>query len=180
MGDVLLIGELAETFIRLGVWIAQLVIGIGIAMLSIFWAMRIMNRLTKGIDEEAELKKGNKAVAAMMAGVIIAVVLVTSSGIVGLTQALTDVRSGSDAAEYVRAVGFGLIQLLAGLALASFTIFLAYRLWDRITTSIDETAELARDNVAVGIVMGAVMIAVALAMRQGLSGLGAAISGIGS
>ena len=178
--ETLIVSELAETLIRLGIWIAQLVIGIGIAMFSIFWAMRILNRLTKGIDEEAEIKKGNMAVAAMAVGVIIAVVLVTSSGIVGLTQSLTDVKSGAAAGEYIRAVGFGLVQLVAGLLFASGTVFLAFRVWDKITKDIDETAELKRGNVAVGVVLGAVMIGVALVVRQGLSGLAAAISGIGS
>ena len=60
----------------------------------------------------------------MMVGVIIAVALVTSSGVVGLTQAVTDVQSGSSARHYVRAVIFGLVQLIAGLVFASLSIFL--------------------------------------------------------
>jgi uncharacterized membrane protein YjfL (UPF0719 family) len=180
MTDILLLSELWETVIKVGVWAAQLIIGIGIAMMSIYTAMRMLNRLTRDIDEEGELVKGNMAVAAMMAGVVIAVALVTSSGVVGLTQAMTDVQGGAGAGEYVRAVIFGLIQLVAGLAFASVSIFLAYRIWDRITSKIDETAELKRGNVAVGVVMGAVMIAVAIVIRQGISGLATAISGIGS
>ncbi len=180
MGGVLLISEVAETIIKVGVWAAQLVIGIGIAMMSIYTAMRLVNRLTKDIDEEAELAKGNIAVAAMMVGVVIAVALVTSSGVVGLTQAMTDIQAGAEAGEYIRAVIAGLVQLAAGLVFASVSIFLAFKIWDRITKNINETAELKKGNIAVGIVMGAVMIAVAIVIRQGVSGLATAIGGIGS
>ena len=180
MTEILLVSELAATIIKVGVWVAQLVIGIGVAMLSIYTAIKMLNRLTKDIDEEAELAKGNLAVAAMMVGVVIAVALVTSSGVVGLTQAMTDVQSGATAGDYIRAVVFGLVQLVAGLVFASISIFLAYRIWDRITTKINETEELKKGNVAVGVVLGAVMIAVAIVIRTGISGLATAISGIGS
>ncbi|MEK7874199.1 MAG: DUF350 domain-containing protein, partial [Chloroflexota bacterium] len=130
------------------------------------------------IDEEEELKKGNAAVGIMMLGVIIATALVVSSGVVGLTQAVTGV-TGVNLMDYIVAIIFGLIQLAAGVGFAVISIFLAFNIWDRITTRIDEKAELLRGNVAVGIVMAGIFIAVALVVREGVSGLASAIGAVG-
>ena len=167
-----------ELFAKLFIWLIQLVIGLVIAMGSIYMAIRMLNTLTHGIDEEEELKKGNAAVGIMMLGVIIATALVVSSGVVGLTQAVTSVSS-ANLMDYVVPIIFGLIQLAAGVGFAVVSIFLAFNIWDRMTTRIDEKAELLRGNVAVGIVMAGVFIAVALVVREGVSGLASAIGAVG-
>ena len=177
---ILQVSAVAEASIKLGMWLVQLVVGLIVAMGSIYGAIKLLNGLTKGIDEEAELMKGNQAVAYMMLGVVIAVSLVTSSGVVGLTDAVTNIPEGATMGTYGRAVAFGILQLVAGIAFAVISIFLAFRIWDRITSKIDEVAELRKGNVAVGIVMAGVIIAVAIVIRQGISGLAAAISGIGA
>jgi len=66
----------------------QLILGILLAVGAIYLALNILDKLTKGIEEFEELKKGNVAVALEMAGVIIAVALIIQSGIGGITAAL--------------------------------------------------------------------------------------------
>lgn len=66
----------------------QLIMGIILAVVAIYLALKILDRMTKGIDEFKELQKGNVAVALEMAGVIIAVALIIQSGVVGITSAL--------------------------------------------------------------------------------------------
>lgn len=167
-----------ELIAKLIIWLIQLVVGLVIAMGSIYMAIRMLNTLTHGIDEEEELKKGNAAVGIMMLGVVIATALVVSSGVVGLTQAVTSVSS-ANLMDYVVPIIFGLIQLAAGVGFAVVSIFLAFNIWDKMTTKIDEKAELLRGNVAVGIVMAGIFIAVALVVREGVSGLAGAIGAVG-
>lgn len=167
-----------EWLVKLIFWIVQLVVGLGLAMFTIWIAMRLLNRLTEGIDEEEELKKGNVAVGTLMLGVVIAVALVTSSGIVGLTDAVTSIGTGATAGQWVRAIVFGVVQLGAGILFAVISINLAFNIWDKLTTKIDEKAELKNGNVAVGIVMAGVVVAVALVVQSGVSGLAGAISNI--
>jgi uncharacterized membrane protein YjfL (UPF0719 family) len=66
----------------------QLILGIILAVAAIYIALNILDRLTKGIDEYAELKKGNVAVALMMAGVIVSTAIIIQSGVIGITSAL--------------------------------------------------------------------------------------------
>jgi uncharacterized membrane protein YjfL (UPF0719 family) len=68
--------------------IAQLLLGIVLAIGGIYLALNILSRLTKGIDEFQELKKGNVAVALEMAGVIIAVAVIIQTGVIGITASI--------------------------------------------------------------------------------------------
>ncbi|MEW5759687.1 MAG: DUF350 domain-containing protein [Candidatus Thermoplasmatota archaeon] len=162
--------DIIAAIVAVVIWIAQLIIGIGLAMGSIYIGIRLLNRLTEGIDEEEELKKGNKAVAALLLGVVIAIALVVSSGVVGLTSAITGGKS-TDLMGYITAVSIGIVQLAAGIIFAVIAIYLAFRVWDKITTKIDETEELKKGNLAIGIVMAGIMIAVAIVIQAGVSGL---------
>jgi len=66
----------------------QLILGVILAVVAIYLALMIFDKLTANVNEFEELKKGNVAVALEMAGVIIAVALIIQSGIVGITAAL--------------------------------------------------------------------------------------------
>jgi uncharacterized membrane protein YjfL (UPF0719 family) len=68
--------------------VIQLILGIILAVVAIYIALKILDKMTKGIDEFKELDKGNVAVALEMAGVIIAVAIIIQSGVMGITSAL--------------------------------------------------------------------------------------------
>ncbi|WP_321508682.1 DUF350 domain-containing protein [uncultured Methanoregula sp.] len=78
----------ADGLVAICVAFIQLILGILLAVGAIYLALSILDKLTKGIEEFEELKKGNVAVALEMAGVIIAVALIIQSGIGGITAAL--------------------------------------------------------------------------------------------
>lgn len=67
--------------------VIQLIVGIVMAVIAIWLAISILDRITKDIDEFEELKKGNVAVAVIMAGVLIAVGFIIQSGVAGLSKA---------------------------------------------------------------------------------------------
>jgi len=77
-----------DGLIAIAVAILQLILGIVLAIVSIYLALKVLDRLTKGVEEFEELKKGNVAVALEMAGVIIAVAVIIQSGVIGITTAL--------------------------------------------------------------------------------------------
>ena len=72
----------------MGLAVFQLILGIVLAVGSIYLALTILDKLTKGVEEFKELKKGNIAVALEMGGVIIAVAWIIQSGVIGITAAL--------------------------------------------------------------------------------------------
>lgn len=153
----------------------QLVISIFLAMASVYVGIRMFDKSTEGIDEMAEIKKGNVAVALLLAVVIFSIANVIEAGVSGLTAALL-----SNASIPVILVGFGIgiVQLLVGLAVAVFSINVAIRVLDKITTEMDEMKELKRGNVAVAILMSGVLIAVSTVIKAGVVGLSHAVDPI--
>jgi uncharacterized membrane protein YjfL (UPF0719 family) len=77
-----------DGLLAIGVSIIQLLLGIVLAVGAIYLALYILDKLTKGVDEFEEIKKGNVAVALEMGGVIIAVAVIIQSGVIGITAAL--------------------------------------------------------------------------------------------
>ena len=58
---------------------AQVLVGIVLAVVSLGLSLWLFTRLTGSIDEWAEIGRGNVAIAAVLAGVIIATALITST-----------------------------------------------------------------------------------------------------
>lgn len=66
--------------------VVSLLVSLALALLVIRMAISVFDRITKGIDEEAELRAGNVAIALLLAGILIAIATVIQSG----TSALGD------------------------------------------------------------------------------------------
>lgn len=56
----------------------ELAIALLIAVFSLFLAIKAFEKLTRGIDEWAELKKGNMAVALVLSSVIISIAVMVT------------------------------------------------------------------------------------------------------
>jgi len=150
----------------------QLVLGLVVAMFSIYMGMRLFDRVTKGINEMKELKKGNVAVGILLGAVIISIANVVQSGVSAVTGSIT---AGMGAGALVVALGIGILNLLIGLAAAVVSIYLAMSILDKITVELDEWKEIAKGNVAVAIMMAAVLFAVSFVVQAGVSGISRAL-----
>jgi uncharacterized membrane protein YjfL (UPF0719 family) len=65
-------------------------IALVIAVLAVGFAVWLFTRLTRDLDEWAELAKGNHAVAVLMAGVILAISLLTATSVDRIVRAITE------------------------------------------------------------------------------------------
>lgn len=157
-----------QMILGIGVGVLQLVVGLILAIASIYIGLSLFGKFTKGINEEEELKKGNAAVGILQAAIILSIANVVQSGVVGLTGAFTVGFS-------INAIIAGIIQLLVGIILAVVAIYMAINVLDRITKNIDEMEELKKGNVAVAILMAGVLIAVSYVVQAGVSGIAKAI-----
>lgn len=155
------------------VGILQLVVSLFVAMGAVYLGIRAFDRMTIGIDEMKEIKKGNVAVAILMAAVIISIANVIEAGVSNLVK-LADPAAGP----IVMVVGMlvGIAQLVISIIVAMFTINIAIRVLDKITVEFDEMAELKKGNIAVSILMSGVLLAVSFVIKAGITGLTSAIS----
>ena len=152
------------------VGLIQLLIAILLAVVALYIGYSVFSKITKGIDEIQELKKGNVAVGIIIAAIFFAIAIVIQSGVAGIAIGITNALSGD---WYSLLAAF--IQLILGILLAVATIYLALNILDRLTKGIDEFDELKKGNVAVALMMAGVIVATAVIIQSGVVGITAAL-----
>lgn len=157
------------------VGIVQLVIAIVFAVAALYMGFWVLGKITRGIDEEKELAKGNAAVGILVASVFIAIAVVVQSGVTGLSVGINKAINLGFNSDGIIAVVVAIFQLLIGIVLAIAAIYLALFILDRLTTGVNEFEELRKGNIAVALEMAGVIIAVAVIIQSGVIGITAAI-----
>ena len=155
--------------------LVQLVIAIIFAVIALYIGFSVLGWITKGIDEEKELAKGNAAVGILVASVFIAIALVVQSGVSGLSVGINKAMSLGLNSDGILTIVVAIVQLLLGIVLAIAAIYLALNILDKLTKGVEEFEELRKGNVAVALEMAGVIIAVAVIIQSGVIGITAAI-----
>ena len=158
------------------VGIIQLVIAIILAVAALYIGFSVLGKITKGIDEEKEIAKGNTAVGILVASVFIAIGIVVQSGVSGISVGISQaMKAGFLSPVGIAIIFVSIVQLILGIVLAIVAIYLALNILDKLTKGIDEFAELKKGNVAVALEMAGVIITVAIIIQSGVMGITAAL-----
>lgn len=158
------------------VGIIQLVIAIILAVIALYIGFSVLSRITKGIEEEKELAKGNAAVGIIVAAVFFAIALVVQSGVSGISLGVSKALSvGLFSMDGIIAIGVAILQLILGIVLAVGAIYLALSILDRLTKGVSEFEEIKKGNVAVALEMAGVIIATAVIIQSGVIGVTSAL-----
>ncbi len=145
---------------------AQLVIAIVLGAVATYLSVVLLNWSTRGIDEWQALRDGNIAVGIVLGAMVVGVASV-------LRPALSLPIAGWDVGSLRAwiALGVEIVQMLLGVILAALSILFAVWLFDRLTTQLDEFAELQRGNVAVAALLAGVIIGISLLVGVALDGV---------
>ena len=170
--------DLTSASIGLLIAVAQVLVSLLFAMTAVYAGLRIFDKFTKGIDEMAELKRGNVAIGVLLGAVILSYATVIAGGVGSLTSVVINVGS-ADLTKTIAGLVGGIINLLIALVLASAAIYLALNIFGKITKGIDEDAELRRGNLALAFLLAAILLAVSTVIASGVASVGTAISNFG-
>jgi uncharacterized membrane protein YjfL (UPF0719 family) len=158
------------------VGLIQLIISIIFAVLALYIGFAVLSKINKNMDEEKEIARGNVAVGIIVAAVFVAIALVVQSGVSGLSVGINKaINVGILTVDGLLAVGTAFIQLILGIVLAVGAIYLALYILDKLTKGVDEFEEIKKGNIAVALMMGGVIIAVAVIIQSGVIGITAAL-----
>ena len=156
--------------------IIQLIIAIILAVVALYIGFSVLTRITRGIDEEKELARGNAAVGIIIASVFFAIALVVQSGISGISVGISKALSvGLLSADGITAIVVAFIQLILGILLAVGAIYLALSILDKLTKGVNEFEEIRKGNVAVALEMAGVIVATAVIIQSGVIGITTAL-----
>jgi uncharacterized membrane protein YjfL (UPF0719 family) len=157
--------ELVNAFIGL----IQLVIAIILAVVALYIGYSTFSRMTKGMDEQQELARGNVAVGIIIAAIFFAIAFVVQSCVAGISIGISNALEG----DWISLIAAFI--LILGIILAIAAIYIALNILDRHTKGIDEYAELKKGNVAVALIMAGVIVATAIIIQSGVIGITSAL-----
>lgn len=155
----------------------ELIIGFMVAALRILSAMALsagavysgiwlFDRLTAGIDEWKEMKKGNAAVGILLVSIIASMVLLIEHRILDLVFAIQAETPAIPWHTILLILAFTLANYVLALLGAIILVFLTINIIDRMTMDLDELAELKKGNVAVALLLAASLLLVVFVARE--------------
>ena len=152
--------------------VGELLLSVALVVLALALSYRLFGRLVLDLDGDAELRKGNLAASIVLVAVMVcpaAIVLSTMSTMVFLARSFF--LHGREDLSALQLAFYGLCWVALVLALSLFSMWLALRLFDKLTPGIDELEEVRKGNVAVAVLMAGVIAIVAVSMQEGISTL---------
>lgn len=146
----------------------QLFLGIVLGVASIYLALRFFDRMTEGIDEIAELKRGNVAIAVVLLALIVSIGTLVGKGVMQFEAMFSQ---GLTTQMFIIAFVMAIVKIVVLLLVAILSIYIAIRVLDTMTVGIDELKELKRGNVAVALLVAAVIYIVAFVVSDAVAGI---------
>jgi uncharacterized membrane protein YjfL (UPF0719 family) len=143
--------------------VAQVFIAVILTAIAAYLGVVLFSRATRGLDEWAEIRRGNPAMGLVLGSIILGIALILRPALMVPPSADAGSRAYPIYALLTQAAGLGV-----GLVLALAGIILAVALFDLLTGQIDELAELQKGNVAVAAILAGVVLAVSLLMSSAI------------
>ena len=150
--------------------IGKIVFGIFVGVAGVWMGARMLERLLRTGDMDAELEKGNAAAAVLAAASLLSLGLLVKHAITATFAAIDFlIRGQTIAAPMLAKVAFyGVLHAALSLTVGAATLAIGTFVFSRLTRGVDEIAQIRKGNVAPAIVLGTVMIVIALVAAPGL------------
>jgi len=150
------------------IFLLQVFVGILFAVISVYLGLRFFDKMTGGIDEIKEMKKGNLAVAIILASLILSIGTIIQQGVSQLDNVLV---RGVSLPLFIIAFVMAMFQLAVVILIAVTVIYVAIRVLDSMTVGINELEEIKKGNVAMALVVAAVIYLVSFVVAGAITGL---------
>jgi len=150
--------------------IVQIALSLIVAIFLIYFASKVFRKLISGINEAEELKKNNISVAILNGSIVLALILVIKKSIDSSITIFGNTLRNPDAV-FSTYLDSGLIMLghiVLGGVIAFSTIYIALQIFMWLTSDLDELKEIKENNIAVGILLGIIIVSIALLLQPGI------------
>src|SRR3989344_1371675 len=149
----------------LGFCMGKLISSVILAVGSIYIGLKAFDKLTAGIDEISEIKKGNAAVGIFFLSILLSLAILIRPGVAEFASGIEPGYSPSLMA--VLAL-INITKLAFSLMVAIVAVFCAFSLLDRLTKNMDEVHELKKGNVAIALLIAGLMLSVSFIVEAGM------------
>lgn len=158
------------------VGVVELLLAFGLGFLTVWLAFHSFSRLTRDLDEMNELKQNNTAIGVLLASIVLSTALIVRTALYpSISTWQTLLHRGFSGGDLLVCLGITLFSFFFSAMLALVSIWSALRMFLRLTLEIDELHEISRNNVAVAVVLGALIVVMGLFLSHGVQSLLSAI-----
>ncbi|MBK9098692.1 MAG: DUF350 domain-containing protein [bacterium] len=157
-------------FILLLTGIVQVLLSLIIAVTLVYLSSKIFRRLITGISEADELRKNNVSVAILNGSIILALILVVKKSIESAITIFGNTLRNPDAVltSYIHSALIMIGHIILGGMIAFTTIYTALQIFMWLTKDLDELNEIKENNIAVGLLLGIIIVSMALLLQPGV------------
>lgn len=147
-----------------------------LGILLVFGIYRIDLFITRKINEEQELLKGNKSVAIVLGSVLISQAILLRHAIAPIMMVIRNFfinKATNDSVFWV--ILYSIIFILIIMAISILVVIFSTWLFAKMNHRINEKKEVLNDNLAVAIFMAFIIIAITLINDKGIEDLALSI-----
>ncbi len=152
--------------------VLQFLISLAIGVFALYTGFRVFDKLTKELEEWEELKKGNVAVGIYIASIFLTLAFILKGSLIGLYNAL----GAESLTTAVTLFAFSVVDAVVALLIGVLAIYIALKIIDRATPTIDEWEELKKGNVAVALLMATVIFSLGYIIGDFVVGIGSILN----
>ena len=142
---------------------------------TLYLFLRVFSALTRDIDDFEEIRKNNIAVALVSSAIILSVALFVGEAVGAAMEAFKNNIFGytgtSTVMFKIKTYIIMFTHLVLSVLISFGVLWLSMTVFTFLTRTIDEFAEIKKNNQAVGIVLAAFIIAMALILKPGVGSL---------
>lgn len=143
-----------------------------VGMMVVYGGFLLFSRLSPGLNETAEIRQDNRAVAIALGGNLLAVAIIVREALYPISATVQDLALDSWSMNLAfKSLGYVALYLSITAGAAIITMLLAMRAFTLLTRDIDEKAEIAKGNIAAAILYATAAIAIALFVAEGAGSL---------
>jgi uncharacterized membrane protein YjfL (UPF0719 family) len=165
-------------FTRVLVSLFEFTLTVVMSGVAIAYTYKVFVRANPDFDMGVEIRKGNVAVGTLMAAILVAASMILQKGLSSVVSMfrLHMTAPGQTGFNVAQLVMISLSHLVVALIVALMTISITLRLFGKLTRAqLHAGQELEKGNVAVGVVLAAVVLVAALYVGEGVSALSKAL-----
>jgi uncharacterized membrane protein YjfL (UPF0719 family) len=150
--------------------IVQIALSLIIAIFLIYFTSKVFRKLITDINETEELRNNNISVAILNGSIILALILVIKKSIDSSITIFGNTLRNPDAvlSTYLDSALIMLGHIVLGGVIAFTTIYISLRIFMWLTRDLDELKEIKENNIAVGVLLGIIIVSIALLLQPGI------------
>jgi uncharacterized membrane protein YjfL (UPF0719 family) len=143
--------------------------------ITLFLFIKVFDALTRDIDDMAEMKKNNIAVALINAAIIFSVALFIEESVGAAMEAFkNNIFNYAGPTTLMFKIKIYIVMFIhfsLSIIISFFVLWLSIKFFTLLTTNLDEFAEIKKNNQAIAIFLSVFIISMALILKPGMGKL---------